>query len=146
MNTARKRKTTVRDFERSPAERGIIYDRNGIVIAENEPAFHIVTSREHLPADPNDRWIHTKELTEFLNVDVNEVFHFIEDAKSFDEQVLLIENISYEDAMRFSSYEQRFYGFSLEVGSRRSYYHGSNPISFTHSGLYRNRKMNRNTN
>lgn len=108
-------------FHTLPAQRGIIYDRNGVVIAENEPAFHIVTSRGQLPSDPDEQWMRINEIAEFFHRDVNEIHPLIEEADTATEQILILENVEYMDAMRFAAFEQDFPEFQLEVGSRRSY-------------------------
>lgn len=108
-------------FHTLPAQRGIVYDRNGVVIAENEPAFHLVTSKAQLPPDPSERWDRINAVADFFHRDVNELHPLIDETETPTEQVLILENIEYEDAMKFAAFSQDFPEFQLEVGSRRSY-------------------------
>lgn len=104
-----------------PAQRGIIYDRDGEILAENVPTFNIVSSKEQLPLREEELRELLKQLSEFLALDPQQVMTTVAQAESRDEEVLLAQDIRYEDAMRFVVSENNFPGMALEVGSRRSY-------------------------
>lgn len=57
---------------REPAARGIIYDRNGYVLARNTASFNIVITPAALPDDPADIQNIYRELSALIDVPVNE--------------------------------------------------------------------------
>ncbi len=64
---------------RDPAPRGIIYDRNGYVLARNVPAYHVVITPADLPDDPADIQHIYRQLSALIGVPVNR--GTVEDAK-----------------------------------------------------------------
>ncbi|PJE74716.1 penicillin-binding protein 2 [Candidatus Uhrbacteria bacterium CG10_big_fil_rev_8_21_14_0_10_41_26] len=104
-----------------PAERGIVYDRNGIVLAENIPTFQIVTSKNQLPADSKELALTILNLAKSINRDPFDLFTAIEQAKTRDEQILLATNLDYETAMYLAANEKQYSFIELEIGARRSY-------------------------
>lgn len=104
-----------------PANRGIIYDRKGTILAQNEPTFYLVTSKAELPIDSVERDSLLTALASFTAVDERGLIDVINETEAFDEPVLLVEDLSYETAMRFITFEEQFPGIGLEVSSRRSY-------------------------
>ena len=57
---------------RDPASRGIIYDRNGYILARNIPSYNVVITPANLPDDPADIQRIYRELSELIDVPVNE--------------------------------------------------------------------------
>lgn len=64
-----------------PAPRGIIYDRNGYVLARNVASYHIVITPADLPDDEADIQNIYRELSALINVPVNQ--GTVEEAKLF---------------------------------------------------------------
>lgn len=64
-----------------PAPRGIIYDRNGYVLARNVPSYNIVITPANLPDDDADIQNIYRELSALIDVPVNQ--GTVEDAKLF---------------------------------------------------------------
>lgn len=59
------------DFINIPAPRGIIYDRNGYVLARNVPSYNVVITPIELPEDIGDRERIYRELSVFIDLPVN---------------------------------------------------------------------------
>ncbi|MFZ6029779.1 MAG: penicillin-binding transpeptidase domain-containing protein [Chloroflexota bacterium] len=54
-----------------PAPRGIIYDRNGIILARNIPSYNIVVIPAYLPDDPGETQQSFRELSALIGVPVS---------------------------------------------------------------------------
>ena len=54
-----------------PTQRGIIYDRNGVVLARNEPAYNITITPANLPESDGELRKIYSELSELLNIPVS---------------------------------------------------------------------------
>lgn len=54
-----------------PAQRGIIYDRNGVILARNIPSYNVVITPANLPDDPGDVQEIFRRLSEMLDMPVN---------------------------------------------------------------------------
>lgn len=104
-----------------PAKRGVIYDRNGIILAKNDPTFDVVTSIKQLPENVNERQDVLLDLASELNLDVFSFLDSISATKIRNEQILLATNIEYVDAMLILSHQDRFKGIDIELRSKRSY-------------------------
>ena len=64
-----------------PTSRGIIYDRNGVILARNVASYNVVVTPAYLPDDQADIQRIYRELSEIIDVPVNS--GTIEDAKLF---------------------------------------------------------------
>ncbi len=64
-----------------PTSRGIIYDRNGVILARNIASYNVVITPAYLPDDPADIQHIYRELSEIIDVPVNN--GTVEDAKLF---------------------------------------------------------------
>ncbi len=64
-----------------PTSRGIIYDRNGIILARNVASYNVVITPAYLPDDLADIQHIYRELSEIIDVPVNQ--GTVEDAKLF---------------------------------------------------------------
>lgn len=104
-----------------PAHRGIIYDRNGVVLAENLPAFQITTSAAQLPAkDEEIRELFTR-ISEITGQSSSDMYVNLNSAGSRTEQVLLAEFIEYDAALTLMARSDEFPGINIETVSKRSY-------------------------
>ena len=68
-----------------PTQRGIIYDRNGIVLARNIPSFNVVVTQALMPEDQGEVQEIIRELSELTGVPVN--LNQIDDVNPFVECV-----------------------------------------------------------
>ena len=64
-----------------PTSRGIIYDRNGVILARNVASYNVVITPAYLPDDPADIQHIYRELSEIVDVPVNN--GTVDDAKLF---------------------------------------------------------------
>jgi len=55
----------------TPAIRGTIYDRNGVVLAQNVPSYNVVVIPGYLPEDDGDTQAIFRELSELIDIPVN---------------------------------------------------------------------------
>ena len=104
-----------------PAQRGIIYDRDGEILAKNEPTFHVVTAKSLLPSKENQREEVLRTFAERFHLSLDKIYQRIDEVESDDEAVVLVDELSYDVAIAFALQTEDFPGLDLELGSRRSY-------------------------
>lgn len=107
----------------TPANRGAILDRNGIVLAKNVPAFRLLVTAKDLPRDQaqkDDLLLRVSELFVLPAEDMVNTIRNLPEEMS-DSPVLVADHVSYETAMRFYGLSDFFPGFSLELGQERAY-------------------------
>ncbi len=105
-----------------PPARGYIYDRNGILLADNYPVFSAVVSR----TDIHDIQQLLTRLTPVLKLTEEDVDRFIKRAKTARKtEILSIKmNLTETDIARFSELKQQFPGVRIETQMTRYYPHG----------------------
>lgn len=107
---------------KSPAPRGVIYDRLGIKIAENRPGFDLYI----VPEDVND-WPKTKEmLASLIDIDEESINERLERSKKRPpfQAVKLKEDLSWDETVRIESFKFEMPGVILDVSPKRSYVFG----------------------
>lgn len=104
-----------------PAERGVIYDRNGKVLADNIPTFRIVTTLGQLPYEEDERRDLLNAFAQLMEIDKDELYDIVSDASFWNEDILLADGLSYNEAMKFAAYSIEFPNLHLEAGSLRRY-------------------------
>ncbi len=127
-----------------PSHRGIIKDRSGLELAENSPDFRLLVWPKDLPTWPNALLKEAKtdeareqiireavalpvaSIAAELEVSINELTDKLATAEP-DEQLLLAEGISYENALAFYSRSSDYPGFIVEFSEKRQYYTGAIP-------------------
>ncbi len=102
--------------------RGYIYDRNGILLADNYPVFSATLSRSDVP-DVADT---LKRLTPVLNLSVEDLEDIQERLKTVrkNERVTLKLNLTEQDIAQFSEMKYLFPGVRVETQMTRYYPHG----------------------
>ncbi|MBP9827910.1 penicillin-binding protein 2 [Patescibacteria group bacterium] len=105
-----------------PAQRGIITDRNGIVLAENLPAFRLLAWPRELGSQDDGGFGLLLAAADLFDEDVGEFAQKVALAQSQDESVLLIDNADYEAAMSFLANEAQYPGLVVELGQERGYF------------------------
>ncbi len=103
-----------------PSKRGIITDRNGEILAQNDPVFHILGTKEQMPKEESDFLDALERLSNLSGTSVSAMQEKLESAKR-DETVILVERLPYEPAIRFYKDIARFPGMTLEVAPVRRY-------------------------
>ncbi len=102
--------------------RGYIYDRNGILLADNYPVFSATMSR----ADVQDIEDTVKRLTPILSLSQEDIDRFRSRIKTSKktERVSLKLNLNETDIARFSEVKFQFPGVNIETQMTRYYPHG----------------------
>jgi len=107
---------------KSPAPRGIIYDRSGIKIAENRPGFDLYL----VPEDVTD-WVKTKVmLKDLVDIDSAAVDEKLEKSKGRPpfRAVKLKEDLTWEETVKVESFKFETPGIILDVTPKRHYLYG----------------------
>jgi penicillin-binding protein 2 len=102
--------------------RGLIYDRFGDVLADNQPAFALTMMIDDLPDDSGVRDEVLTQAAEFSGMQRTEIDLLItEHADAQFDPIPIKHNIPYESAMRLAIEIASLPGFGLEIASYRSY-------------------------
>lgn len=105
----------------SPA-RGYIYDRNGILLADNYPVFTATLSKADVE-DIEDTVTRLKNVIELTDEDIDRFSSRLKTAKK-TERVTLKLNLTETDIARFSEVKYQFPGVAIETQMTRYYPHG----------------------
>lgn len=107
---------------KSPAPRGVIFDSEGMKIADNRPGFVLYI----VPEDVKD-WAKTKDMLKRLvdiePVDVDEKIQSSKGRPPF-QAVKLKEELSWEETVKVENFKFEMPGVILEVAPKRSYLYG----------------------
>lgn len=120
---------------RSPAERGIVYDRNHTPIAVNEPAFTLVFRKKLLQDSSQTKTVLDK-LAEVLHITLDDAlsehgislgqeFH----AASLPDEFVVADNLSRDEVLEFQSQSDLFPGVELVSDFSRGYPYGASLMS-----------------
>ncbi|MFT6988318.1 MAG: penicillin-binding protein 2 [Paraglaciecola sp.] len=103
--------------------RGLIYDRNGILLAENRPVF----SLQVIPEEIKDLELTINELSILLDIDEEDVSDFYQDLKGNRrfKPVNLINRLKPKEVALFSAKQHKYPGVSVEARLARYYPYGS---------------------
>ncbi|MBB1333783.1 MULTISPECIES: penicillin-binding protein 2 [unclassified Pseudoalteromonas] len=99
--------------------RGLIYDRNGVLLAENKPVYNL----EVIPEEVDDLDASLSALTKFIDISEQQKNDFLDDIKHnrrFKSQVLKA-RLNEQEVARFSVNQHKFPGFSIEARLARYY-------------------------
>lgn len=105
-----------------PAARGLIYDRNGVLLAKNIPVFQLSL----IPDEIRDLPTFLKNLSDVVPLSESKQNRFLEQVAhrpSHQRQVLPL-TLTEEEVSRFAVHQYRFPGLSLMVEMQREYPHG----------------------
>ncbi|PKG99057.1 penicillin-binding protein 2 [Paraglaciecola sp. MB-3u-78] len=103
--------------------RGLIYDRNGILLAENRPVF----SLQVIPEEIDDLELTINTLSILLDIDKEDVSDFYRDLKGTRrfKPVNLINRLKPKEVALFSAQQHKYPGISVEARLARYYPYGS---------------------
>lgn len=103
--------------------RGLIYDRNGILLAENRPVF----SLQIIPEELTNLDATLVELQQLLNIDQDTVEDFYKDLKGTRrfKPVTLVNRLTPKAVALFSAKQHRYPGISINARLARYYPYGS---------------------
>lgn len=99
--------------------RGLIYDRNGVLLAENKPVYNL----EVIPEDVADLPLSLEQLSKIITISEQEKTDFLDDIKHtrrFKSQVLKA-RLDEAEVAKFSVNQHKFPGFSIEARLARYY-------------------------
>ena len=102
-----------------PPVRGLIYDRNGKVLAENIPVFTL----EILPDEVDDMSALLNELAKLVQISPKQISKFkslVRERPNFEAQILKL-NLTEEEVARFVINKHRLKGASVEARLQRNY-------------------------
>lgn len=102
-----------------PPNRGLIYDRNGVLLADNRPVF----SLEVVPEDVDDLKGTLQQLSTLLNIPQDDIDDFLEQTKVQRrfKQIPLKSELTQEEVARFAVNQYRFPGVSVQARLKRYY-------------------------
>lgn len=111
------------DIEPLPPQRGLIYDRNGVIIAENIPTF----SLEMVPEKVEDIDHTLDELSQLLALTDEDIADFQARLKRHRrfQQVVIRQRLTEEEVARFSANRYRFPGVDVQGRLIRHYPQGN---------------------
>ena len=110
-------------LEPIPANRGLILDRNGKILAENQPSFQLELVREQVP-DLDETLKGLQKLQIITKDDIEDTRRQIRAHRVF-EAVPIRLRLSEEEIARFAVHRHEFPGVEIRARSTRSYPHGS---------------------
>ncbi len=100
--------------------RGVMTDRNGVVLAWNTPAFHLVANRADIPENPDARRERFTQIAAELDVSADDFEEKYLEANG-DQTVLLSDAVPYTAGLKFLSRPNMFIGMTVELASTRTY-------------------------
>lgn len=105
-----------------PPTRGLIYDRNGVILAENKPAFHL----ELIPEQVEDMAQTLKGLGEIVSLSEAEIERFKEQLRSRRsfQRISLRTRLNEEEVARLAVNRHRFPGMDINARLSRYYPQG----------------------
>ncbi|MFH1621049.1 MAG: penicillin-binding protein 2 [Patescibacteria group bacterium] len=103
------------------AKRGIIKDRNGIVLADNVPSFDLHVIPWYLPKDADRRDELLVNIGREVNMTLSDIYRVIESASDPTQNILLKRDISYESAIAVQVLIGNDPSVQVVTGSKRRY-------------------------
>jgi penicillin-binding protein 2 len=106
--------------------RGNIYDRNGVLLAYNQVVFSLILNRDNLPTDIVQRDQIISDMRAFFSIEEGVLQRALEGSEN---EIMLIDNITQEQAITFEVSQDKYPGFELKQSSIRNY---ADPFYFSH--------------
>ncbi|MBI5222168.1 MAG: penicillin-binding protein 2 [Candidatus Magasanikbacteria bacterium] len=111
-----------------PAERGLIFDAQGVQLTKNIPNFFLALVPQDLPRNQTDRDKIIERLAKLTDQSQEKIRHSIDEYGSYShESVVIMENIDYETALSVLVQSADLPGIQIQRGSKRSYYDYNSP-------------------
>lgn len=109
-----------------PAERGILTDRYGIVLAKNTPSFTLVAHPAEFPENGENRAVILDDIARIVDGDARAFAETIDAAGDVPDVVLMLD-VPYERALAFAVVDADFAAVDLVLNEQRSYVTNSIP-------------------
>lgn len=102
-----------------PPTRGLIYDRKGVLLAQNRPSYNL----EIVPEDAGDLDLTLQRLGEIVEIDADdrERFNRFKRRKRRFDSIPILTNLSTEEAARFAVVRHQFPGVDIKAHLLRHY-------------------------
>ena len=108
------------------ADRGIIYDRNGVPLVRNIPAFDLVIIPSKLPKDEIHLRILTNIISSVIGQQREEIERIIKEADhSTSDPILIKRNLDRQKALILKTKTVGFEGVRVEINAMRDYFDGA---------------------
>jgi len=108
--------------ERLVPQRGLIFDTNGVVLAENIPSFVLTMTIADLPKDENERYELFDSVSKLAGVQPTDLdLLMTQYAKNSTEAIPVKRNINFERAMHLAIEIKNLPGFHLQTSTLRRY-------------------------
>jgi len=105
-----------------PAERGLIYDRNGINLTTNIPSFSIAVVPQDLPRQESERSRLITKLSELSYQSEDFIRQILQEYSAYSyESIVIQEDISYDTALKLLIAATDLPGIQIQRGSKRHY-------------------------
>ncbi|MBI2644750.1 penicillin-binding protein 2 [Candidatus Uhrbacteria bacterium] len=104
-----------------PARRGVLYDRNGIVLVYNEPSFSLQIVPSELPKDTSEQHALFEKLSSLTTISSNDLIQKIKESEDPYQPIFVAEHIEYTPALILDAAIADLPGVSLIVRERRRY-------------------------
>lgn len=113
--------------------RGVIRDRNGVVLAENAPRFQVTMVPRDIPVSKGDREAVISEASRLLGLGFNELQIMANvTGTRMDEPVLVADGLSYNASLALAVRLPELPGFTLDARPKRSYPRSAELESLAH--------------
>ena len=104
------------------AERGIIYDRNGIQLTENIPNFSLAVTPQDLSSTPAERTTLVNRIAEVTGEEAETIAALLHEYGSYSyESIVILENLDYETALQLQIAAADLPGIHIVRSSKRLY-------------------------
>lgn len=108
-----------------PAERGLIYDRNDIVLTKNVPSFSLALIPQDLPRQTEEREKVVQQLALITHQNPEDIRNTLKEYGSYSyESIVIEEDIDYETALLLQIQAADLPGIYIKRGSKRLYIDG----------------------
>lgn len=109
-------------IEYIPSLRGVVYDRNHRLLAQNRPTFQLLATPADLPATEEERVAYLTRIAPYIDLSIAEMLsRLVQGDEHPYDQIILASNIAYDQALAFMLAETSYPGLQMEIGTRRSY-------------------------
>ncbi len=107
-----------------PAERGIIYDRNGVMLTQNIPNFSLALVPQNLPRKTEEREVVVERLAQLTNQSAEDIREVLKTYGNYSyESIIIQEDLDYETALSIQIAAADLPGIYIHRGSKRLYLH-----------------------
>lgn len=105
-----------------PAERGLIFDRNGVQLTENIPNFSLAIIPQDLPKDKEELKKMIQKLSEIVSGDTEEIEKTLQKYRNYrHDSIVIREDIPYDSALKVLVAAADLPGITVHKGSKRLY-------------------------